>query len=582
MLEPESLAIFQPFIHNAPQLDLRDLSNTEKDVCYAYEGKNIVDDDDPELKGFDLDLNTRNISIGALILALAIGMFSLVLGARIITSGKVLLPSFLLGKYTTVGNTPFSFPITTAKHYFSGHRAFSMPEAAVLSASLAVNILLTLLFESMNYIQKCTLRWALWREGRLQYNSNPRLFSSARQYIPNSWSINVISCVALILGYGSTATLTSPVNMVGISDPKGRLVKPVVPQGWALDINAWCLCGLGMALLLQGLICSWCLARSQHVLTWSSNPLNTARICHVELKALTASNLQRSHLQVGIKPSMSLTSRSIPSSPPSMQLNYLTVPLLQQPSMRTRVTHAKHLAQIIWIVFFVVAIWTIVIGALGKQSGTCSANYVRTVSPVFDFLSFWQKYCRFVARFSPNAYTDRRDWLGLVVHSLILAFVSLGLHCAEVITEMARDEAIWRKATTSGASPTIDSSIQGALSWQCWVLFAFKCVVPWIFGYALETSVYVITSLLPLLTLAILLLLLGLLVEILIRHKPKGPQPTTYGDIEALAALIDDWQDGKIFWGDKGPVTEMIRRAGTSGQRLAGLQMSFLYQGLRG
>lgn len=589
MLDPDSLAVFQPLSHDLPQLHLGDLSTEQKRSPLGYEGENITDEEDMKPDSFDRDLSTRNLSLVALIVGTSLGIISLTLGIRIVTSGKVLLPSFLLGKYVNVQNLFYPFPTKTAKHYFTGHRVFPMPGPAVLSASLALNILLTILFDSMNYIQKCTLRWALWQEGRLQYNSNPRLFSSARQYLPNSWYMNIISCIALTLGYGSTSTLTSTVYMTGFSDARGHLITPANPQGWALDINGWCLAGLGIALLLQGLICTWCLVRSQHVPTWSSNPLNTARVCSLNhySNELVNNDSQTFAYQKGKELITSITSRSstLLSNRSRLQSNYgnfLAVPVSRQPPMKLLVSRSKHFTRTIWAILFLISLWTIVVGALSKQAGTCSADYVREANQTYDFLGVWQNYCQIVTKTWKSAYTGRRDWLGLLIHSFAFAIITLGLHCAEILTEMTRDEAIWRKATTSGADPALGLVTQATLSWQCWIMFIFKCVVPWIFSYALDTSLSVVMSLLPVLTIAVLFLLLGLLAEFLIHHKPKGPQPATYGNIEALLSLIDEWQDGKIFWGDKGAVTETVRRAGTSGQRLADLQMSFLYQGLRG
>ncbi|KAE9977693.1 hypothetical protein EG327_007650 [Venturia inaequalis] len=505
-LEPESLAVFQPLSYGPPRLNLGVLPDSDNASGFRHEGKTTADEEKQEINLLDRHLGTRNLSIIALVIAMSLGLSSVALGTRIVISGKLSLPSFLSGKFIIIGNIPYPFPdLATTKHYFTGHRVFSMPAAAVLSASLALNVSLTLLFDSMNYIQTCTLRWALWKEGRLQYNSNPRLFSCARSFAPNGWYANAISCVALVLGYGSTAILTSNVYVAGFSDSKSHLIKPATPQ------------------------------------------------------ESSSSGSQSTHGAL------------------------LAMPLTRQHSMRALVPRSKIFTRVIWAVFAAMTIWTIAVGAIGKQNGTCSAAYVLKRAPwSLDFAGFWQNYCRFIGGFWVDAYTNRRDWLGLIIHCAIFAVINLGLHCAEVLTEMSRDEAIWRKATTSGAYPESEPLIQATLSWQCWLLFAFKSVVPWIFGYALETSIYVFMSLLPLLTLAVLFLLLGLLTEFLVRHKLKGPQPATYGNIEALTALIDEWQDGKIFWGDKGPVTETVRRAGTSGQRLADLQMSFLYQGLRG
>ncbi|QDS71948.1 hypothetical protein FKW77_000927 [Venturia effusa] len=261
---------------------------------------------------------------------------------------------------------------------------------------------------------------------------------------------------------------------------------------------------------------------------------------------------------------------------------FLAVPLRRQLGMKDLSPRTKVLTKTIWFVSALVAIWTVIVAGVGRRTGTCSAAYVRDTAHALNFIGIWQNYCQIIIRAWKDAYTERRDWLGLIVHSVIFGIICLGLHCAEVLTEMARDEAIWRRATTIGASLKLGSTKSTALSWQCWILFIFKCIVPWIFGYALDTTLSIIMNLLPILTIAALLLLLALLAEFLVCHRPRGSQPATFGNVEALVSLIDDWQDGKIFWGDKGAVTETIRKAGTSGQRLADLRMTFLYYGLRG
>jgi len=51
--------------------------------------------------------------------------------------------------------------------------------AGAEATSLVVNILVALLTDSMGYIHATSLRWALYREGRLKFNTNLRLFNSA-------------------------------------------------------------------------------------------------------------------------------------------------------------------------------------------------------------------------------------------------------------------------------------------------------------------------------------------------------------------------------------------------------------------
>ena len=74
-------------------------------------------------------------------------------------------------------------------------------------------------------------------------------------------------------------------------------------------------------------------------------------------------------------------------------------------------------------------------------------------------------------------------------------------------------------------------------------------------------------------------------VRALWRH--KGPQPSTFGHLQTLVDLIDEWpgKDDRMFWGDKGPLGRTaaeggqieIRHAGTHIQRLPPVEMTKLY-----
>ena len=78
------------------------------------------------------------------------------------------------------------------------------------------------------------------------------------------------------------------------------------------------------------------------------------------------------------------------------------------------------------------------------------------------------------------------------------------------------------------------------------------------------TGGYVITvRAVPVFVLAATLALLAHFGGRLANDRPKGPQPATYGHIQTLADLIDDWRE-TMYWGDKGDISGLdIRHAGT-------------------
>lgn len=111
-------------------------------------------------------------------------------------------------------------------------------------------------------------------------------------------------------------------------------------------------------------------------------------------------------------------------------------------------------------------------------------------------------------------------------------------------------------------------------------LMILKSVTQWVFGKAFTADISVIMSLFPLITMAGLFILSAVFTEYLIRRKPKDYQPTTYGDICRLARFIDECDDTRIFWGDKGEVGNGVRRAGTASHRLCDVHPDTPYIGL--
>lgn len=54
--------------------------------------------------------------------------------------------------------------------------------------ALAINVILTLCTDGMMFVHSVSLRWALYREGRLEFNTNIRLFTSSKRFGPNKSS----------------------------------------------------------------------------------------------------------------------------------------------------------------------------------------------------------------------------------------------------------------------------------------------------------------------------------------------------------------------------------------------------------
>ena len=66
---------------------------------------------------------------------------------------------------------------------------------------LAFNIVVAVLTDILSFAHSVSLRWALYKEDRLHYNSNLRLFTSTKQCASNRWPANLLSATFLITSY---------------------------------------------------------------------------------------------------------------------------------------------------------------------------------------------------------------------------------------------------------------------------------------------------------------------------------------------------------------------------------------------
>jgi hypothetical protein len=381
------------------------------------------------------------------VLGILIGVASLVAGCEIVVSGRVLLPNFLRGKYMTMGTIDYPFIADKAVHYLSGHRVFSVPEVAVLMINFVLNVWLTAIFDCMAFIQSTTLRWALCKEGRLLHNSNPRLFTGARHFAPNWRITNAMSSLALVMGYGSISALTASIYIVGMSNEEGFLDvdAPVSGPRYAIDFNGWGFIGLGISLLLQGMISSWCLAKSKIVPTWSSNPFNTVLVCTIlGMVEKSRPDEQKMSLVDAIVSPNSIPKRIdtkttwLTSSSDDEGL-ILSFPQPKQPPMRLEVPRSRRITYFVWAVFALVVLWIILIAVFGVKTKSCTRDYVELMNYRTDFLAYWQSYCQVAIPYYMNTFFDRRDWLGLIIQCLVFSFITLGLHCVELLTDVTRD-----------------------------------------------------------------------------------------------------------------------------------------------
>jgi hypothetical protein len=214
---------------------------------------------------------------------------------------------------------------------------------------------------------------------------------------------------------------------------------------------------------------------------------------------------------------------------------------------------------IVWAYFGAFAIWSSVLGVAGSAT-----DHLIQGNPLANGTANSWESSSMIGLEYPTQFTYRPDWVGLLTQIIVQSFIVLGLHCIELIANISRDESSWRKAASVGVNMNGSAVRQFVTSWQSMMLMALKSITQWVFGKAFIADIQMVMSLFPLVTMAGLFLLSATFTEYLVRRKPKGYQPVTYGDIGRLARYIDEWDETCIFWGDKGEIGDGVRCAGRS------------------
>jgi hypothetical protein len=476
------------------------------------------------------------------------------------------------------------------------HLPQGLPGEAI---SFIVNLILTQCLEGLAYVHSISLRWALLRENRLVFNTNIRLLTSSRLSRPNSWYINAISATLLILCYGATSILVMP------------LINSFEGTDSGTYINLVALLSLGLALFGQTLLAIWCYYNNlRNIPSWSSNPLNT-----------TANMLKQQFIQHREGRCINSVRRKDLSEERPM------LPRTRQPSQWQVNTSARNATIFTWILVGLSFIWFLTIVLVTRFNMIGAIDTVRTLgggdSPInttWHFSLVWSPSANpIITSIFPTTYfnavffsLDPAEEIG---HSASMPFVAaiivsllfvcaiqglqtLGLHCAELIVNLSRDEDVWRALDAQGRSRckshvlSTPPSLAALMSWKYDVLLIFKSLLHWLLGQSIQPSfdyeadisnVWFTMNYARLLVYVICTTIFASTITILTIMKPKGPQPATYGHIQTIADVIDDWTldgNGQFWWGDKG-CREGVRHAGMSSRRkdLGPIRMGAPYAG---
>lgn len=459
--------------------------------------------------------------------------------------------------------------------------------------ALAANAIITACLEGLAYIHATSLRWALYEENRLEYNTNLRLFTSARLSKPNRWHINTLMAVSLIICYSSTSLmfLNLPMgNMASGGNPEYGNQYLVGFDGIVSVVNPVALCGLFLGLWNHLVIATWCmLSNLRYIPTWSSNPLtNTLAALHIRRLC------RRPDLCI-----MALDQKVMETKP--------VQPNSRQKSLRKSIPRAGRISIFPWSMGLLGIPWgvsvflvarSIVRRSFGSTAPQHPLKFRISWSPTYDF-SGTESGTPDNAITIPMSHRGNIPlWLQCLLALLLLVpiqgLATLCLAFIELVVNTTRDEQCWRKAANlssgSRGARLNTNSVKFALqSWEYLILFIMKTILHWLMGQSIHPSfgpgtirfdmVYT-----RIFTTSIVYMALAIFVTFLTFRTFSGPQPAAWGHLQTLADLVDDWnvgEKGQFYWGDKGMNANRVRHAGTSStpERLGDIDTNALYAG---
>jgi hypothetical protein len=312
--------------------------------------------------------------------------------------------------------------------------------------SLCLNLLVTLCTESIGFVHAKSLQAALISEHKIQFNTNLRLITGTprRSWThPNGTLCNVIMAILLVLSYVSS-------SLVFISLESGSTSTRYVEAVTIPSII------LGSALLLQ--IAIACLGmRRARILTWSSSPFHT-----------TAALLYHNQLIRKSGKCMHSVSHSDPFINPC-------TPAVLQPSAWQAHPSIKRIVIALWCLGPACAIWSAIVirvgtehdqlldnsGNSGVQSWLLLPNQHTSEVILGPILSLWGMWV-----------------MTIVVMAGLQGPLTMGLHCCELLVNLLRDEAAWRKAVgRSGVTWLSNPLFKVLVNWRNVGLLVAKSVL---------------------------------------------------------------------------------------------------------
>ncbi|KAG8846769.1 hypothetical protein FRB96_001794 [Tulasnella sp. 330] len=395
-----------------------------------------------------------------------------------------------------------------------------IPFRVGIAVELFFTTLVTVCSEVTGYVHATTLKRGLAEEDRLTFNANLRFFSTTKGiFSMNGPVVSMVHGLSLVFAYSASSSFFLRVYDADINLGFSIIsfVSPMI---------------LGVALVVQAALGLVALFRTP-ALTWSTSPLDvtSALISHGSIRR------QQKRCMRSVSKTLDMSFDPIRPSP-------------QQPSL-----WASHqlVAPMVCILWSMAVLWlAFAVGvALGEWPTVHGFDVALSLS--------W----RGGAPPIPLLYL-------FLLQGMMQSVVTIGVHCCELVTTLARDEAVWRKASSRKGAPPTGHPLEVLMkSGHSVSLLMAKPLIHWVFGLTVSlgagSGLAIIASWMFILSGA--MVAVAIFITVTANNRPSGPQPAAYGHIQTLTDLVDEWSTKTMHWGDKGPLGEgpwPVYHAGTT------------------
>ncbi|CAD6971644.1 unnamed protein product [Tilletia controversa] len=468
--------------------------------------------------------------------------------ARLPGDSKIWVDPSTLAKVFCLIGYAFTWLVICAAFVFGigGHsmssRIFTFSEIERHVLSIGVSLLTTACNETMGYIHTVSLRWALFNDGKLEFNSNLRLWSHAPSSPANSRIANLICFLGVVVSYSSGSIWLMRYGTTDTGQESDQTI--VVPQA--------CI-AYGIGLLMQAIVVGFSIPSALRAPTFSCSPLDTAAATVVH------GMLQR-------RPGrcmMGLDQRKATATPSRA--------VKHQKSLFASHRAVRYVLFAAWTFVLLAIAWLAINSVLvanGTNGSRGSGFFEGTLNMQRRRLSG-----ELIGMTFQRRWTAESDRLPLGVFAWVFSFVTglqipltLMTHLAELVVNSCRDESTWRQASgkkglqRKSANPIV--AIMTSAS--ALALFLFKAQIHVQYSNAMSIVFHDLVTIrtVGILGLAIGAALLSVFLTVLSIYGRKGPQPSTFGHLQTLVDLIDEWPEKgnqQMYWGHKtgGAVTPM-------------------------